>query len=189
MTFSDNVQDDSTIALRDGAGQTLLCQIEQTFEIDSHQYALLLPVDTPVEIFMWEEEAGGEEESLVDIDDSQIDTLFPTARAVLAERDLMLQRTAVTLTVTGDIPELQDEDCFTLEIDDEDADEADVIGEEFQTLVSFFHHDVEYTICTPVDPLLLFAKITANGSGQIIPPEEFERLRPYIESTIFDVLN
>lgn len=186
---SDNLQDDSTIALKDELGQTLLCQIEQTFEIDSHQYALLLPVDTPIEIFMWEEEEGGEEEALVDIDDSQIDALFPTARAVLAERDLMLQRTAITLTVTGDIPEPEDEDCFTLEIDGEDSEEEDVIGEEFQTLVSFFHQDIEYTICTPVDPLLLFAEITPSGDGQIIPPEEFERLRPHIESTIFDVLN
>lgn len=188
MTFSDYAQDGSTIALKDESGRTLMCQIEKTVEIEDHLYALLLPVDTPVEIFMWEEEESGEEESLVDIDDEQIEVLFPTARAVLAEQDLMLQQTGITLTVVGEIPEPKEEDCFTLEIDDE-SEEDTPVSEEFQTLASFFHKDIEYTICTPVDPLLLFAQMTPTGEGQVIPPEEFERLRSQIESSIFDALD
>jgi len=189
MTFSDSeyVQDGPTISLKDDSGRTLICQIEQTFEIEGRQYALLLPLDTPVEIFSWEEDESGETDSLVDVEEVEIERLFPTARAVLAEHDLVLQRSAVTLTVSGDIPEPNDDDCFTLEIGDLNSD-GDSDTEEFQTLATFFDHDTEYTICTPIDPLLLFAEISAQGDAHMIPPEEFERLRPEIESTIFDVL-
>jgi hypothetical protein len=189
MTFSDSeyVQDGPTISLKDDSGRTLICQIEQTFEIEGRQYALLLPLDTPVEIFSWEEDESGETDSLVDVEEVEIERLFPTARAVLAEHDLVLQRSAVTLTVSGDIPEPNDDDCFTLEIGDLNSD-GDSDTEEFQTLATFFDHDTEYTICTPIDPLLLFAEISEQGDARMIPPEEFERLRPEIESTIFDVL-
>lgn len=189
MTFSDSeyLQDGPTISLKDDSGRTLVCQIEQTFEIEGRQYALLLPLDTPVEIFSWEEDESGDADALIDVDESEIEQLFPTARAVLAEQDLTLQRSAVTLTVMGEIPEPDDEDCFTLEIGDVNSD-GDADTEEFQTLATFFHKDVEYTVCTPVDPLLLFAEISDRGEAHMIPPEEFERLRPEIESTIFDVL-
>ena len=187
MTFSEYSQDFPTVTLKDASGQPLICQIEQTFDIEGQQYALLLPVDTPVEIFMWEEDESTEEDSLADVDVGQLGNLFPTARAVLAEQDLILQRTAITLTVAGEIPDPEADDCFTLEIGEEDTDD-ELTSEEFQMLATFFHDDIEYTVCTPVDPLLLFAQITSAGDAQVVPPEEFERLKPEIESTIFDVL-
>jgi len=191
MTFSDSdfVQDHPTLSIKDDSGRTLVCQVEQTFEIDGRQYALLLPLNTPVEIFSWEEDedGDGDTDSLVDVDESEIEKLLPTARAVLAEHDLTLHQSAVTLSVSGEIPEPHEEDCFTLEIGDIDED-GDADTEEIQTLATFFHDDVEYTICTPMDPLLLFAEISGQGEARMIPPEEFERLRPEIESSIFDVL-
>lgn len=188
MTFFEDTQDIPTIALKDTSGQPLICQLEQTFDIEGRHYALLLPIHTPVEIFAWEEDETGDTETLVDVEEHQIDALFPVARAVLAEHDLVLQRTAITLTVEGEIPDPEEEDCFTLELGEEENGAAGSASEEFQILATFFHEDVEYTVCTPIDPLLLFAKITATGDAQIVPPEEFERLRPEIESTIFDVL-
>ena len=189
MTLSEYPEDIPTIALKDNSGQPLMCQIEETFDIEGHQYALLLPIDTPVEIFMWEEDEASETDSLADVDINELGALFPTARAVLAEQDLLLQRTAITLTVAGEIPDPEVDDCFTLEIGDEDAETDEAASEEFQMLATFFHDNVEYTVCTPVDPLLLFAQITAAGDAQVVPPEEFERLKPEIESTIFDVLD
>jgi hypothetical protein len=190
MTFSDSdfVQDRPTIAVKDEAGRTLMCLVEQTFEIGNRQYSLLLPLDTPIEIFAWEPDEEEEDtDTLVDVEESDIEKLLPTARAVLAEHDLTLQRSAVTLSVVGEIPQPQEEDCFTLDIGDIDED-GETDTEEFQTLATFFHDDVEYTICTPMDPLLLFAEISSQGEARMIPPEEFERLRPEIESSIFDVL-
>lgn len=190
MTFSDSdfVQDRPTIVVKDEAGRTLMCQVEKTFTIADRQYALLLPLDTPVEIFAWEpDDSDDDTDTLIDVEESDIDALLPTAKAVLAEHDLTLQRSAVTLSVSGEIPEPHEEDCFTLDIGDIDEDgEPDT--EEFQTLATFFHEEIEYTICTPMDPLLLFAEISNQGDARMIPPEEFERLRPEIESSIFDVL-
>jgi hypothetical protein len=190
MTFSDAdyPQDNPKISLKDESGRSLVCQIEQTFYIEGQQYALLLPLDTPVEIFCWEEDESGESDSLIDISDEDINELFPSARAVLAEQELVLHRSAVTLTVVGEIPEPNEDDCFTLTLGDEEEDDDDANSEEFQILATFFHKDMEYTVCTPVDPLLLFAQITDEGEAQVVPPEEFERLRPEIESNIFDVL-
>ncbi|MEM1309206.1 MAG: DUF3727 domain-containing protein [Cyanobacteria bacterium P01_D01_bin.71] len=189
MTFSDDdfASEHPTLSIRDELGRTLVCQVEQTFEIEGRQYALLLPLDTPVEIFSWQADESDETEALVDVDERDIDQLLPTARAVLAEHDLALQRSAVTLSVSGEIPEPQEDDCFTLEIGELD-DDGEPDTEEFQTLATFFHNDTEYTICTPVDPLLLFAEIAGQHEARMIPPEEFERLRPEIESSIFDVL-
>ncbi|MGF1460120.1 MAG: DUF3727 domain-containing protein [Leptolyngbyaceae cyanobacterium] len=186
-TDSNYDQDLPTLTIKDEMGRALLCQIEQTFEIEGRQYALLLPLDTPVEIFAWEEDESGETDSLVDVEENDIEQLLPTARAVLAEHDLTLQRTAVTLSVAGDIPEPQEEDCFTLELGDLDED-GETDTEEFQTLATFFHNDMEYTICTPIDPLLLFAEVPGKGEARMIPPDEFERLRPEIESTLFEIL-
>ncbi len=190
MTFSDSdfVQDRPTVAVKDEAGRVLMCQVEQTFEIGQQQYALLLPLDTPVEVFAWEPDEEDEDtDTLVDVEESDIEVLLPTARAVLAEHDLILQRSAVTLSVSGELPAPQEEDCFTLDIGDIDEDgEPDT--EEFQTLATFFHDEVEYIICTPLDPLLIFAEMSAQGDARMIPPQEFERLRPEIESSIFDVL-
>lgn len=192
MTFSDSdfVQDRPTVSIRDDLGRSLVCQVEQTFEIAGRQYALLLPLNTPVEIFSWEpdDNGDGDTDSLIDVEESEIDKLLPTARAVLAEHDLTLHRSAVTLSVSGEIPEPHEDDCFTLEIGDID-DDGEMDTEEFQTLATFFQDDVEYTVCTPMDPLLLFAEVSGQGEARMIPPEEFERLRPEIESNIFDVLD
>ncbi|MEM6836411.1 MAG: DUF3727 domain-containing protein [Cyanobacteria bacterium P01_C01_bin.120] len=189
MTFSDAdfASELPTLSIRDEHGRTLACQVEQTFEIEGREYALLLPLDTPVEIFSWQADESGETDALIDVEESAIDRLLPTARAVLAEHDLTLQRSAVTLSVSGEIPDPQEDDCFVLEIGDLD-DDGEPDTEEFQTLATFFHDDMEYTICTPVDPLLLFAEIAGRDEARMIPPEEFERLRPEIESSIFDVL-
>ena len=47
-------------------------------------FLLLLPVDLPIEIFVWqsdEDAEEGDEEILVDVEDDDIDDLFPSARS------------------------------------------------------------------------------------------------------------
>ncbi|MDA0268182.1 MAG: DUF3727 domain-containing protein [Cyanobacteria bacterium] len=189
---SEFAQEDSTVTLRDETGRSLSCQVEQTFEVDDAMFGLLLPIDTPIEVFAWSKEEGVEDdddETLVDVEDEEIEVLFPTAYAVLAEQNLTLQKTAVTLTVAGELPDVDEEDCFTLEINDLLSQEDEATSEDFQILATFFHEDVEYTICTPVDPLLIFARLLSDGTAQVVPPEEFELLRPDIESALFEVLD
>jgi hypothetical protein len=184
-------QDGSTLTLKDETGRSLSCQVEQTFEIEAEVFALLLPLDTPIEVFAWSAEEGAEEdeETLIDVEDEDIEAIFPTAYAVLAEQNLTLQKTAVTLTVAGEIPEADEEDCFTLEINDLLSQGDDASSEDFQILATFFHDEVEFTVCTPVDPLLIFARLLTDGSAQVVPPEEFEQLRPELESALFEVLD
>ena len=73
-----------TVVMTDEGGRTIDCYLEKSMEIDGTAYALLLPVDLPIEIFAWEEDDDGED-SLVDLEDDEVDVVFLTARAVLAE--------------------------------------------------------------------------------------------------------
>ncbi|MCU0569628.1 MAG: DUF3727 domain-containing protein [Oculatellaceae cyanobacterium Prado106] len=164
------------VSLMDEEGRTLLCHVENSMQIQGKEYVLLLPVDTPIEIFAWtedEEDPDEEAEMLVDIDEDELDEVFSTARAVLAEQDLILNRSALTLTASGDIPDVDEEDIIALDIEEQ---EGDFNQEQFQQLASFFFEEQEYVICTPLDPLLFFARMTAEGKPELLSPEEFQEL-------------
>lgn len=174
--------DAPTVTLQDEAGRSINCYVEQSLEVEGEEYVLLLPVDSPVEIFVWQEgEDEDDEEAVLVEDDAQIDVLFPVAQAVLQEQNLTLKRTAVALTVEGDLPEL---------VEDEEADEAaDEEHEELQLLASFYHEEQEYAIYTPLDPLFILARINEAGQPTLLTPAEFEKIEPMlpmIEDQLFD---
>ncbi|MFK8183107.1 MAG: DUF3727 domain-containing protein [Phormidesmis sp.] len=177
------------VTLTDEDNRKLACYVEKTLDVDGTDFLLLLPVDLPIEIFVWQgvdDEDESEGEMMVDVEDDDIDALFPSARAVLAELDLILERSAHTLTASGDLPEADDEDCFALEINEEGAEP---ITEDFQMLANFFHDDAQYTLCTPLDPLLFFARREQDGSVELVDPEEFQEMRSQLEDQLFDVLD
>ncbi len=187
--MADNTQpiDESAVVLTDDAGRFLPCQVEQTFSLNDREYLLLLPIDSPIEIFVWQQD-DDDDEVLMDVEDEDIDQIFLTAKAVLAEQNLTLQRTAITLTAGGELPEPEDDNCLTLELDD--LDEAgNPVTEEFQVLATCFYEDEEYTLCTPLDPLLIFAHRTSNGSLEVVTPEEFQAIRGGLEEKLFDLLD
>jgi Protein of unknown function (DUF3727)/Protein of unknown function (DUF1292) len=176
----------STVTLSDEDGRSLLCYVENSMDVEGEEYLLLRPVDSPIEIFAWEaDEADEDEETLVDIEDEEIDEVFSTARAVLAEQDLTLNRAALTLTVTGDLPEPTEEDTITLDLGE---DEALVGSEEFQLLANFFYEEQEYAICTPLEPILFFARMNGNGEPELLSPEEFQAVRSQLEDQLFSEL-
>lgn len=172
------------VILKDENGRSLPCFVEKSIELDDGEYILLLPVDTPVEIFAWEpDEEDEDEEVLVDVDAETIEQVFPTAKAVLAEQDLILANTALTLTVSGEIPDPEEEDIITIDLSESDDD---LTVEEIQLVTSFFHNDQEYAVYTPLDPLLFFARMTDGGDPELLTPEEFDRVRPQLEDQLFD---
>jgi Protein of unknown function (DUF3727)/Protein of unknown function (DUF1292) len=178
----NELYDAPTVTLKDDRGQTLDCYVEQSIDLDAQEYVLLLPVDSPVEIFAWREDGEDEEAVLVE-DPEEIAAVFRTAKAVLEEQNLILKQTAIVLTVEGDLPEL-DEDI-------EDEDEAFEEQEELQLLATFYHDDQEYAIYTPMDPYFILAQLDANGNPRILSPEELKRLEPLlpmIEDQLFDEL-
>ncbi|MEE3717739.1 DUF3727 domain-containing protein [Tumidithrix elongata RA019] len=175
--------DGSTLILTDDAGKSLPCFLETTFDIEGKEYFLLQPVDHSVQIFAWQaSETEEEEEELVDIDDDEIDQIFETAHAVLAEQNLKLKRTAFTLTVEGELPELIEDDIYEIGIGTEEEGEC----EEFQELANFYHEEQAYSVFTSVDPLIFFAKLGADGKPELLSPEEIEYIQPYVAEHLID---
>lgn len=110
MTQSEFPQENGTfsaksVTVTDEFGRSLACYVEHSFELNGENYVLLLPVDAPVEIFAWAEDDDDEEPIAIE-DPDEIDEIFETAKAVLEEQNLTLKRTAVTLTVSGELPDL-----------------------------------------------------------------------------------
>ncbi len=178
---------DAPIVTLTDDGRSLQCYVEQSVDIDSTEYVLLLPVNISVDIFAWESsEEDEEEEVLVDVESKEIDKIFDTARAVLAEQDLTLHRSALTLTMSGELPEPDEEELITLDLEEE-GDEMS--SEQLQFIASFFHEEQEYAVYTPLDPLLFFARILPDGTPKLLTPEEFQAVRPQLENVLFEDVN
>jgi hypothetical protein len=179
----NELYDAPTVTLKDDQGRTLDCYVEQSLDLDDQEYVLLLPIDAPVEIFAWRED-GDEEEAVLVEDTTELAAVFPTAKAVLEELNLTLKKTAVVLTVEGDLPDFEED----LEADDEEYGDEQ---EELQLLATFYHNDQEYAIYTPLDPYFILSRLDANGNPHLLSPEELKRLEPMlpmIEDQLFDEL-
>ena len=172
---------DSSVTLTDEAGRSLCCYIEQSFEIDSENYVLLMPVDTPIDILALHGDEEAEDATLAT--EEEIDLIFDTAKAVLGEYNLKLQRTALTLTVLGEIPEWDEE-----EVEEEAGDQE---YEELLSIANFYHDEQEYAICTPLDPFFILARLNEFGEPELLSKEDYQKLEPmmpYIESLLEDQL-
>ena len=174
----------ASVTLTDAAtGRSLDCYIEHSLEVDGTLYLLLLPVDSPIEIVAWNED--GEQEATLVEDEPELDRIFADAQAVLAEQNLTLKRTAHTLTVAGEIPEVDEEDILTIEMEEEGSE---IEPEEFQLLANFYHEEQEYGVYTPLDPLLFFARENQDGNPELLSPDEFKKVQPLLEEMLFDEL-
>jgi len=168
-----------TVTLIDKAKRSLTCYVEHFVKIAGEEYVVLLPLDAPVEIFAWPEDA----EEPIPIENSVeiAEEMFAVAKAVLAEKDLTLQRTAERLTVAGELPELN-----LVE------EELDPDTEEFIYLAKFYYKQEEYYVYAPLDPLLLLAKMNDAGQPELLSPEELSRIEhllPEIEAQLLKALN
>jgi len=177
---------EESVTLTDEVGRSLTCNIEYSMNLEGQEYALLLPIDSPVEIFTWQGDDTDEAAIPVE-DEAEIDKIFDTARVVLQEQNLTLRRTAVTLTVVGELPEFPEDDMAS----DADADEESEF-EELMWLTSFYHEEQEYAIYTPLDPFFILARMNDDGKPELLSEEEFQRLEPMLpilEDQFFDELD
>ncbi len=186
----DNEPEDAdSVMLTDEEGRTLDCYVENSLEADDGTYLLLMPVDIPIVILAWDEETEEEEEvsdtAVLLEDRAEIEELFADAKAVLAELDLILKPTAYTLTVTGELPPIEDDDLLTLELD---ADDQQLEAEELQFLSSFYHEEQKYSIYTPLAPLLFLARNNVKGEPELVSPED-ERMQPILEELLFEEMD
>ena len=170
-TKMNKTDDVSTLLLKDNRGNELLCFLEQIMQIDNSEYALLTPVDTPVSVFKLND--GKDPELIEEIDKNE--PILEVADVVLQEHDLRLIRSAVTLTVSGELeePELD-------ELEEEDYDEE---TESYELLVSFRVEGHEYGLYIPLDPFFIVGK-NANGQVSLVEGEEFDNIQEKIESEL-----
>lgn len=183
--MDEEIFDAPTVTLTDETGLTLDCYVEHPLSVEGQEYVLLLPVDSTIEIVTWQDDGGEEEEAVLVDDPDEIAQIFPTAKAVLSEQNLNLKRTAVVLTVEGDLPELEDED-YEPELDDEEQEQ-----EELQLLTTFYHDNQEYSIYAHLDPYFILARMDEDGQPHLLSEDELKTIEPWlpsIEDQLFDAL-
>ena len=160
-----------TLVLNDSNGNELFCYLEQIVKVEEKEYALLTPVDTPVSLFKINEK--DEPELIEKIEKNE--QVLKNADAVLQEHDLKLIRSAVTLTVSGEL----EEPIY----DELEEDEMDEESETYELLVSFNLLEQEYGLYIPLDPFFIVGKLV-DHRALLIEDDEFDKVQPLIESEL-----
>ena len=160
-----------TLILNDSNGNELFCYLEQIVKVEGEEYALLTPVDTPVSLFKINEK--DEPELIEKVEKNE--QILKNADAVLQEHDLKLIRSAVTLTVSGELEEPIYDELEEDELDDE--------SETYELLVNFNLLDEEFGLYIPLDPFFIVGKLKNKGAI-LIENDEFDKIQPLIESEL-----
>ena len=171
MSITNKSDEVPTLLIKDSQGSDLLCFLEQVVPLEGKEYALLTPVDTPVSLFQ-----------LIDDQDPKLietieknEPILEVADVVLQEHDLRLIRSAITLTVSGELDEPEPE-----EIEEEDIDDE---SETYELLVNFRVNDNEYGLYIPLDPFFIVGKLE-NGEVKLVEGEEFDKIQSGIEAEL-----
>ena len=171
MSTTNKNEEVPTLLVKDSQGSDLLCFLEQVVPLEGNEYALLTPVDTPVSLFQ-----------LIDDQDPKLietieknEPILEVADVVLQEHDLRLVRSAITLTVSGELDEPEPE-----EIEEEDIDDE---SETYELLVNFRVDNNEYGLYIPLDPFFIVGKLE-EGEIKLVEGEEFDRIQSGIEAEL-----
>ncbi len=171
MSTTNKNDEVPTLLVKDSQGSDLLCFLEQIVPLEGNEYALLTPVDTPVTLFQ-----------LIDDQDPKLietihknEPILEVADIVLQEHDLRLVRSAITLTVSGELDEPEPE-----EIEEEDIDDE---SETYELLVNFRVDENEYGLYIPLDPFFIVGKLE-DGEVKLVEGNEFDRIQSDIEAEV-----
>ena len=171
MSSTNKNDEVPTLLVKDSQGSDLLCFLEQVVPLEGNEYALLTPVDTPVSLFQ-----------LIDDQDPKLietieknEPILEVADVVLQEHDLRLVRSAITLTVSGELDEPEPEENEEEDIDDE--------LETYELLVNFRVDENEYGLYIPLDPFFIVGKLE-DGEVKLVEGEEFDKIQLGIEAEI-----
>ena len=171
MSTTNKNDEVPTLLVKDSQGSELLCFLEQVVPLEGNEYALLTPVDTPVSLFQ-----------LIDDQDPKLietieknEPILEVADVVLQEHDLRLVRSAITLTVSGELDEPEPE-----EIEEEDIDDE---SETYELLVNFRVDNNEYGLYIPLDPFFIVGKLE-DGEVKLVEGEEFDNIQSGIEAEL-----
>ncbi len=169
-----------TLVVHDSNGRQLLCFLEELVPLDGHDYALLTPVDTPVCLVRLAQDDDDEDEPIEELEGAE--EILSIADVILQEEDLTLVRSAVTLTVSGEVdePDPDEVDPEAFEADDDEAEDSDL----YEMLGRpFWVGEEQYALFIPLDPFFVVARL--NGSEAVlVEGEEFERVQGRIEAEL-----
>ena len=182
---SNGTADVPTVLVRDSHGRQLLCFLEQLIPLEGHDYVLLTPVDTPVCLVKIAAEGSDSDDEVIDQLDAD-EAILANAEAVLQDLDLTLVRSAVTLTVSGDLEEPDADDLDEEGDDDIDADLEEDEDDEtdlYEMLIQFRADDQDYGLFIPLDPFFVVARME-SGEAVLVEDEEFKRIQPLIEKEL-----
>lgn len=178
---TNGTADVPTVLVRDSHGRQLLCFLEQLIPLEGHDYVLLTPVDTPVCLVKIADEDSDADDEVIDQLDAD-ESILANAEAVLQDLDLTLVRSAVTLTVSGDLEE-PDADELDEELEDELEEDEDEETDLYEMLIQFRADDQDYGLFIPLDPFFVVARMEA-GEAVLVEDEEFKRVQPLIEKEL-----
>ena len=171
MSTTNKNDEVPTLLVKDSQGSDLLCFLEQVVPLEGNEYALLTPVDTPVSLF---ELVDDQDPKLIETIEKN-EPILEVADVVLQEHDLRLVRSAITLTVSGELDEPEPE-----EIEEDDIDEE---SETYELLVNFRVDNNEYGLYIPLDPFFIVGKLE-HGEVKLVEGEEFDRIQSGIETEL-----
>ena len=171
MSTTNKNDEVPTLLIKDSQGSDLLCFLEQVVPLEGKEYALLTPVDTPVSLFQLIED---EDPKLIETIQKN-EPILEVADVVLQEHDLRLVRSAITLTVSGELEEPELEEIEEGELDDE--------SETYELLVNFRVDNNEYGLYIPLDPFFIVGKLE-DGEVKIVEGDEFDKIQSGIEAEL-----
>lgn len=160
----------------DDKGRKIECFSGHVIPVNGVDYSLLTPIDTPVVLVRIGE--GDRDDELIE-DLESAGEILAAADVRLAGHSLTLVRSAVTLTVSGNFLSVEDE-----ETEDDDADLPEEESDLFELLIPFQYNGQEYGLYIPLDPFFVVARVTGDSEGVVVMGDEFEPIRPIIESEL-----
>ncbi|MFN9660019.1 MAG: DUF3727 domain-containing protein [Cyanobacteriota bacterium] len=166
-----------TVLVKDHAGREILCFLEHLIPLNGKDYALLTPVDTPVCLVRIAEGEDEKDEVIESLEGAE--PILSVADVVLQEHDLTLGRSAVTLTVSGELEEPDPEELEE-EMGEDDGDEESDL---YELLIPFRANDREYGLYIPLDPFFVVARMEGS-EALVVEGEEFKRIQPQIEAEL-----
>ncbi|CAN8071683.1 unnamed protein product [Agarophyton chilense] len=182
----EDEEDDLQVTLRDPATRrSITVGIEEEFDFDGKSHILCYPIDDPVALV--ENNHDGKLHPI--LDDDKIADLYPSAKAVCAERHIELKNTAYIMTLEDerefadeDESEFVDEDDLEEEKEEDDEDDEDD-DHSVEVIAEFSHKEKEYMVIRPFQTIWLVASEN-NGTYMPIRDEQLEIVRPTIEKIL-----
>ena len=142
----------------------LLCMLRRRFKLaNGEERCLCLPLDHPVDVLRGE--GLDESEDLSDIGDEELLQIIPDMAAALAQKGMLLQRSAFCMTVRGAV-RFNETDALMMDTGLDEASEG-------VEVVTFTSGASRYLVYAPMNPVLLVTR-EREGTHEVMFDEEMD---------------